>query len=65
MGKKNSLVDINWLHIGMTNEYATLKKDISHVCRDVTKASCIDEICLNDILVTFKNHGYIVVREDD
>ena len=64
MAKKNNLADINWLHLGKTNEYATLKKDIANVCRDVTRAGCIDEICINDILETFRQHGYVVVRVD-
>lgn len=52
---------VNWLHLGTTDHYAGLKKDIAHVCRDVTHAACIDEICINDIVQTFRNHGFVVV----
>ena len=27
-------------------------------------AGCIDEICINDILITFRNHGYEVAKTD-
>jgi hypothetical protein len=58
------LADIEWLHIGTTDEYEGLKHDIATVCRDVTHASCIDEICINDIVRTFELHGYDVVATD-
>lgn len=60
-----TLNEINWLHLGHTEDYSSLKKDIAHVCRDVTRAGCIDEICINDIIATFKKHGYDVVKEED
>lgn len=58
-----NLLDINWLHMGRTDEYSELKTFVAHVCRDVTKAAQIDEICINDILQAFKQHGYIVVED--
>ena len=59
------LADIPWLVIGKTNRYSKLKEDIGIVCRDVTEASCIDEICINDILYMFRIHGYEVVKKKD
>ena len=47
--KLKFLRDASWFLIGSTNEYAELKKWIAHICRDVTKAGCIDEICISDI----------------
>lgn len=58
-----NLLDINWLHLGQTDEHGELKAFVAHVCRDVTKAACIDEICINDVLQAFKQHGYVVVKE--
>ena len=55
------LADVNWLLIGSTNEYADLKKWIAHICRDVTHAACIDELCINDICVGFRQKGYEIV----
>jgi hypothetical protein len=57
------LADINWLWLGHTDEYSELKKRIAHICRDVTNAGCIDEICINDIVVTFRQFGYEVVKK--
>lgn len=56
------LADVNWLHMGTTDDYSALKKRIAHICHDVTKACCIDEICINDIVVTFRQFGYEVVK---
>lgn len=56
------LLDIEWMRIGKTNRYSSLKKDIAHVCRDVTQAACIDEICIHDIVKTFHNHGYSIIK---
>jgi len=56
------LDQVNWLHLGRTEEYSALKEAIAHVCRDVTHGGCIDEICIHDIVATFKQHGFIVVR---
>ena len=55
------LNQLTWSVIGSTQEYHNLKEDISLVCRDVTEAACIREICLMDILHTFKIHGYVVM----
>lgn len=59
------LHEVNWLHLGVTDEYANIKKAIAHVCRDVTGAACIDEICINDIVQTFHKHGYKVEKFTD
>ena len=56
------LADVNWLYLGTTDEYSELKKRIAHICHDVTEACCIDEICINDIVVTFRQFGYEVVK---
>lgn len=56
------LGDVPWLVIGSTNEYAELKRDIAHTCRDVTRGCCIDEICIHDIVKTFERFGYSVVK---
>lgn len=56
------LADVNWLHLGTTDEYSELKKRIAHICHDVAEACCIDEICINDIVVTFRQFGYEVVK---
>lgn len=58
------LADINWLWLGRTDQYDALKKRIAHICRDVTKAACIDEICINDIVVTFRQFGYEVINTE-
>lgn len=58
------LAEVRWLLIGSTAEYADLKRDLAHVCRDVTRAACIDEICIHDILATLDRHGYKVVPKD-
>lgn len=57
-----SLHDVAWTHLGSTNQFDDLKKAVAHVCRDVTKAACIDELCINDILQTFQKHGYEVKK---
>lgn len=59
------LADIEWLHLGRTNEYKDLKKFIADICYDVTKASCINEICINDICAGFRLRGYEVVSKDE
>ena len=59
------LADVNWLHLGTTNEYKSLKKFIADICNDVTKAACIDEICINDICVGFRQRGYEVVEKTE
>jgi hypothetical protein len=61
----DKLTDINWLHIGQTDEYAGLKTAVAHVCRDVTNAGSIDEVCLSDILHTLERQGYSVVKAAD
>ena len=43
------LADVKWGLIGSTEEYKELKKFIGVVCRDVTGACCIDEVCIMDI----------------
>jgi hypothetical protein len=60
-----NLGDVKWLVIGSTKEFTALKEDIANVCRDVTKAGCIDEICIHDIIKTFENHGYTVKKENN
>jgi hypothetical protein len=62
---KKYLADEDWLWIGHTEEHYHLKCDIADVCRDVTEAGCIDEICINDILQTFRKFGYEVIKKDD
>lgn len=59
----DNLLDVNWLHIGASDQYAELKKDIGEACRDVTNGGCIDEICIYDILKTFERHGFAVVQQ--
>lgn len=54
---------IRWSLIGSTDKYTDLKNDIQHVCQDVTNAACIPEICIMDIVNTFKKHGYIIIKE--
>lgn len=58
------LHEVSWSLIGSTNEFKDLKRDIGHVCQDVTNAACIDEICIMDIVNTFKKHGYVITKED-
>lgn len=60
---KKYLADEDWFWIGHTDEYNDLKHQLANVCRDVTEAGCIDEICINDILQTFRNFGYEVVNK--
>ena len=55
------LNQLTWSAIGSTEEFYKLKEDISIVCRDVTDAACIRELCLMDILSTLKIHGYVVM----
>ena len=59
------LADVNWLLIGSTDEYAELKKWIAHICRDVTNAACIDEICIYDICVGLRQKGYEVIAKTE
>jgi hypothetical protein len=63
-GKKTpALHEVSWSLIGSTEEYRDLKKDIAYVCHDVIDAACIPEICIMDIVNTFKKHGYIITKE--
>lgn len=55
------LADVDWFVIGNTRKYDAVKKWIAHICRDVTNASCIDEICIADILSGLRTHGFEVV----
>ena len=57
------LADVNWLHLGRTDEYKEVKKFIANICYDVARAACIDEICINDICVGFRQRGYEVVEK--
>ena len=57
-GEIRSLADESWFVIGSTDQFSDLKKDIAHVCHDVTNGCCINEICISDILQTFRKHGY-------
>lgn len=59
------LADVNWLHLGRTNEYKEVKEFISDICYDVARAACIDEICINDICVGFRQRGYEVVDKSE
>lgn len=65
MSKKKikALHEVNWLHLGRTNDYQELKADIAHVCKDVQ--GFIEEIAVNDIVQTFLKHGYVVVKKKD
>lgn len=62
--KPKYLADVKWLVLGSTDEYDRLKERVAHVCRDVTRASCIDELCINDILYTFRQFGYEVIKRE-
>jgi hypothetical protein len=59
------LADVKWLKIGSTDEYAELKVWIAHICRDVTEASCIDEICINDICIGLRQKGYEIFAKSE
>lgn len=59
------LADVEWLHLGSTNEYKDVKKFIADICYDVARAACIDEICINDICVGFRQCGYEVIAKCD
>lgn len=59
------LADVEWLHLGSTNEYKDVKKFIADICYDVARAACIDEICINDICVGFRQRGYEVIEKCD
>jgi hypothetical protein len=64
--RENPVLDlhsVDWLTIGTTDGYFSLKQAIAHVCRDVTQAGSIDEICIHDIIVTFDKYGYKVVKK--
>lgn len=58
------LINVNWLLLGSTDKYSLLKRRIAHICRDVTEAGCIDEICIHDIVYTFNELGYDVVKQN-
>lgn len=62
--ESENLSDINFLHLGTTGVYAGLKKDIAHVCADVTRGRCIDEVCVADVIATFRLHGFDIVRRE-
>jgi len=55
------LADVEWLWLGNTKDYKEVKDFVALVCRDVTNASCINEICINDVLQALRQHGYEVV----
>lgn len=57
-----ALHEVNWSHLGKTEEFKELKSDLAHVTRDVQ--GFIDEIAINDIVQTFLKHGYVVVKAD-
>ena len=59
------LADIEWGWLGHTKEYKGLKSDISDVCYDVADACLIPEICICDIVDTFRLHGYEIIKVDD
>lgn len=59
------LADVEWLHLGSTHEYKDVKKFIADICYDVARAACIDEICINDICVGFRQRGYEVIAKCD
>jgi hypothetical protein len=59
------LADVEWLKIGSTDEYAEVKAWIAHICRDVTEASCIDEICIHDICIGLRQKGYEIVAKSE
>lgn len=58
---RKPLHEVNWLHLGTTNQYGALKKRLQRVVHDVVAAGCIDELVINDIVRTFQQHGFIVV----
>ena len=58
-----ALHEVNWFHLGKTEEFKELKSDLAHVTRDVQ--GFIDEIAINDIVQTFLKHGYVVVKAED
>ena len=58
------LCDIDWLTIGSTDYYNNLKEDISYVCDDISESGSIKEVAINDILQTFRLHGFEVVQRD-
>lgn len=62
LSSKDSLGEVPWLWQGHTEEYTDLKKQIAHICRDVTKAGCIDEVCINDVILGFKEFGYKIIK---
>lgn len=62
--RAKALHEVEWMQLGSTDKFAALKKDIAHVCRDVTNAACIDEICVSDIVATFLKHGYVVTKKN-
>ena len=65
MSKEKYLADVKWGWIGYTNEYSALKEDLNHICHDVVDASCINELVIMDILMTFRLHGYEVIKVDE
>lgn len=57
-----ALHEVNWSHLGKTEEFKELKSDLAHVTRDVQ--GFIDEIVINDIVQTFLKHGYVIVKTE-
>ena len=58
-----ALHEVEWFHLGKTDEYEDLKNDIQHVTTDVQ--GFIKEIAINDICQTFLKHGYVIVKVED
>lgn len=59
------LADVEWLKIGSNKEYDEVKHWIAHICRDVTHAGCIDELCINDICIGLRQKGFEVVPAEE
>ena len=55
------LADVDWLWLGNTNNHKEVKDFVALVCRDVTDASCINELCINDVLQALRRYGYEVI----
>lgn len=56
------LADVDWLWLGKTKQFDGVKDWVAHVCRDVTQASCINEICINDVCQALRKHGFEVIK---
>jgi hypothetical protein len=62
MSKEKYLADVEWLLIDSTNEYKSLKEDLLTVIEDLYESASIKELVINDILQTFRIHGFEVIQ---